>query len=217
MSDERKQPRSVRIRRYQSVTDRVSRRIYKIDRWRLPMPGGLPAISLVYGFGCLAAVGLLSGLPITGQILSLLPWSITWIALPIGGAWVLSTAKIDGRAPHKVLLSIALWWSRPRWLAGLRACPAEGTALSPVDEVVRAPSGDEAAYRRGRIIGPARLVLRYPARVGLEGVPRSARSKSREERIKRAKRITISPGRNRDPLPEAPVFRVPAGREMSFE
>lgn len=226
-------PRRKRIRRYQSVTDRVTRRIYKLDRWRVPLPGGLPAISLGYLAGWFVAVALAMKLPLVGHALGLLPPSLVWVAIPLLGAWAFTTLRIDGRAPHRAGAGALSFWLRPKELAGLRPCPPPGTELAPLTELAVAPSGDEAAYRRGRVPGPARLTLRYPARVAFGYSLRtrlrraiatrlSARAREawtrREHQLANADRLRVSvPKRGGRALRRGGEMRIPAGRQVSFE
>lgn len=225
--------RRKRIRRYQSVTDRVSRRIYRLDRWRIPWAGGVAAISLAYVVGWFVAVAILSRVPVSGHLLGLLPPSIVWVAIPLLGSWALTTLRIDGRAPHRALLGASLWALRPRTLAALRPCPDEGSDFAPLDFLVVAPSGDEPRYRRGRVRGPATLTLRYPAQVSphyrwgvrlRRAIETRLRPEAREawerpeHRLAKAAglRVRAVPAEAR-PLRRAGALRVPPGREVTFE
>jgi hypothetical protein len=208
-----KQPK-VPVSSFGGVVDRVERRIYKVDRWRLPTPHGVSVRVLLYAVACLAAVGVMSALPVIGLVLAPIPDSVRWVALPLLGAWALSAWQIDGRAPHHALVSALRFLSRPRELAGLRPCPRDGTEMAPVHELCIAPSGDEARYRAGVVRGPANVLLRYPAQVVLEGAkgegPPSARAAQ-------AKRLRVRGAQGGRPLPAAVELHIPKGRAVIFE
>jgi hypothetical protein len=207
--------RSIRMRRYQGVTDRVSRRIYKFDRWRIPWAGGLPVSALVYFAVTAATLALAAQLPIVGSVLGLLPFSLLYVGIPGLAAWVLSSFKLDGRPPHKAALALFRWRVRARVLAGLRPAPEIGTEIAPVSETVVVPSGDEASYRRGRIRGPAKITFRYPARLHPERVAARHRSASKVVKARNAKRLRLEPaGAGARPEREALTVRIRADQEV---
>jgi hypothetical protein len=82
---------SLPIRSYRLYFE-LERRIHKIDRWRIPVPYGVPLRGLAYGVplrglaygaAALAAVLLASGAPLAGQLLSL----PAGVACGPGGRW----------------------------------------------------------------------------------------------------------------------------------
>ena len=91
-----------------------------------------------------------------------LPPSLRLLALPIAAAWALSRWEVDGRSPHRALAGLFAWRLRPRVLAAGRRCPPPGGELAPLRELVLAPDLGAGTYPRGRLAGPARLLLRYP-------------------------------------------------------
>lgn len=219
MSDQpQSQRRETVVRSYAGITDKVERKIYKIDRFRLPNPGGVSVRALVYAGATLVGLLFLAQLPLLDLALAALPPSVTYLALPALGGWALSSWQIDGRAPHHALLGLLRYRFSARTLSGLAPCPISGTRVAPVDEVEIAPSGDDSHYRSGRVKGPAVVTLRYPARITPEGVPRSAHGASPQERARVAKRLRVSAveGSVR-PMPVGQRFRIPAGKEVIFE
>lgn len=203
------------VRSYRLVLDKIERRVYRFDRWRLPTPHGVALRSVGYFLGALAVLLIASGLPVAGLIVGAIPPPVRWVALPGVCAWALSQWEIDGRAPHRALLGVIRWWLRPRCLAGLRACPRPGGERALVQEAVIAPAGDESRYRRGRVRGPAKVTLRYPCRVELEGVALRA-GRDPQERLRRARRLRVRPKRG-GPLVQGKELRIPAGKEVVFE
>ena len=202
---------------YRDVIDVVERRIFRVDRWRIPSPGGLPVVAVGYFAALVACVLVASKLPIVGQLLGILPPAVRVLALPVLGAWALVGWQVDGRRPHH-----ALWaWCRsrvaPRTLAGLRRTPAVGTQLAPIEGVTIAPSGDEPHYRAGRLRGPATVILRYPAELAVER--RCAlRGRSAVGELADAERIRVTALSDRvQPLLSGREIRVPNGGEVVFE
>lgn len=190
-------------------------RIFRLQNWRIPLPSGLELRALGYWLAALAAVFVLQRMPLVGAFLAAIPASARLIALPIAAAWVLSKWEIDGRSPHRALVGLAGYLLRPRTLAGLRACPREGRELAPLQQLALAPDLRGGAYPRGRVKGPARLLLRYSVRVALEGVPRRAGAGS-SERLAAARLWRISPAGG-PPLHTGKVLEVPEGRTVVFE
>ena len=187
----------VAIRSYAVVLDRLDRRLFKIDRWRLPFPQGIELRAIVYGAACLVGVLILSRLPISGQLLGLLPAPLHWAMLPLGGAWALSRWSPDGRPPHRTLRSLVRFACSPRELAGLRRAPRPGSWLTPIVEIATFPDWRSDHYRRGRIAGPAEVTLRYPASAELRGSV-----------------LRISPHEGGEPLFAGKQIKVPEGGEL---
>ena len=207
----------VSVRSYRGVVDQVERRIYKFDRWRLPAPHGLSVRALTYTIGAFVVVLIAAKLPLVSVALGVLPPSIRLIALPVGAGWALASWAPDGRAPHHALISALRHLRAPKHLSGLRRCPPIGAELLGVAEIQVAPSGDEPDFRSGVVKGPARVGLRYPAEVSLEGIPRRARGEG-AELASEAKRLIVRPlEQARGPLGRGRVISVPAGKQMRFE
>lgn len=209
MSAER--PRKV-VRSYRLVFRRRWR-IFRVQGWRIPLPGGLELRALGYWLGCLAAIGLLGQLPALGPALGAIPASLRLLVVPALGAWALSRTELDGRSPHRALFGLALWRLRPRSVAGLRRCPREGMLLAPPGPLTMAPDLRAPAYPRGRLVGPARVLLRYPVEVEpLGGAPwRGARRRAAAARRWRLRAAGAAP------LHRGRALEVPAGREVIFE
>jgi hypothetical protein len=190
-------------------------RIFRVQNWRIPLPGGLELRAIGYWLACLAAMGLLARLPLTGSVLGALPVSLRLVAFPIVGAWALSSWEVDGRSPHRALAGLLLWRLRPRELAALRRCSRPGVVISPLGSVAMAPDPRASSYPRGRLVGPVKVLLRYPVSVELEGVPRGAGT-GRAQRMASARcwrlRATGGPA-----LHSGRTLQVPAGRVVIFE
>jgi hypothetical protein len=206
---------SLKVVRSYRLVFRRRWRIFRIQNWRIPLPGGLELRAIGYWLAALLAIALLAKLPLAGAAVAALPPSLRLLAAPIATAWALSRWEVDGRSPHRALFGLALWWLRPRTLAALRRCPREGAVLAPPPPVAMAPDLRGAAYPRGRIVGPARLLLRYPVAVRLEGVPRGVRA-GRAQRLGAARRWRLR-ATGGPPLHSGHTLAVPSGREVIFE
>jgi hypothetical protein len=202
------------IRSYRLVFRRRWR-IFRIQGWRIPLPGGLELRLLAYWLVSLALIAVLGRLPLFGGVVSAVPASLRLLALPIAAAWLLSRWEIDGRPPHRALVGLLAWRLRPRALAALRRIPAEQTQFAPLGELALAPDLSAPSYPRGSIRGPARLLLRYPVSVAPEQVPRHGGREARR-RAAAARRWRLRTGSDR-PLHNGKTIEVPAGRTVVFE
>jgi hypothetical protein len=190
-------------------------RIFHIQNWRIPLPGGLELRLLGYWLACLAAIAVLSRLPLLGAPFAAAPSSLRLLAAPIAAAWGLSRWEIDGRAPHRALAGLAGWWLRARVLAAGRPCPAPGIEFAPLRRLTIAPDLSVGEYPRGRLVGPVRVLLRYPVEVELDGRG-GARGSSREQRAAASRCWRLRPA-SRLPLHKGKTLEVPSGRTVVFE
>jgi hypothetical protein len=174
-------------------------RIFRIGNWRLPLPGGLELRLIGYWLACLAAIALLSRLPLLGLPLAAMPPALRLLAIPLLGAWALCRTELDGRPPHRAILGLAAWRLRPRVIAAGRRVPAVGAELSPLEALLLDPDLHAPVYPSGRIEGPARLLLRYPVAAHRGG---------------RTLRLRRRPG---PALHKGHVLEVPSGRVVVFE
>jgi len=190
-------------------------RIFRLQNWRIPLPNGLELRVIGYWLVCLAAFLLLGRVPLLGEVLISLPESLRLVALPVAGAWFLAQWEIDGRSPHRALIGILGYWLRPRALAGFRRCPVEGQVLVPLERVSQAPDVSGSRYPRGCLVGPAKVLLRYPVRIELRQVP-SRTGAASSERMAAARQWHIT-GARRVPFHKGKVLDVPVGRKVIFE
>ena len=179
-------------------------RIFRIQNWRIPLPGGLELRLIGYWLACISAILIASALPYLGVVVCALPPSLRLLALPIGAAWALSRWEVDGRPPHRALFGLFGWAIRPRQLAGLRRCSAVGTELAPLGELAVGPDLSAPRYPRGRLKGPVRVLLRYPVAV--------ERFRSLGSRQRWALRAIDAPA-----LHKGKTLSIPAGARADFE
>lgn len=126
MSDEALQIRSFRV-----VFD-LERRIHRIDRFRVPLPYGLPLRSLGYAVAALLGVLVVESLPIVGQLLVWLPTPMRLVLLPVAISYALTRVRVDGRSAH----AAGRAWMRHAMSARRLA------AFEPVSRATRVALGD---------------------------------------------------------------------------
>jgi hypothetical protein len=173
-------------------------RIFRIQNWRIPLPGGLELGLIGYWLACLATVSVLARLPLLGVPIAAISPALRLLAIPLLVAWALCRWELDGRPPHRAVLGLLGWRLRPRVLAAGRGVPAADTELAPLEAVVLAPDLTAACYPRGRVDGPARLLLRYPV---------AARRRGRRIYLRRRPGLALHKGH---------VVEVPPGRAVIF-
>lgn len=155
------QQNTVQIRSFRVVFD-LERRLHKIDRWRIPLPYGIPVRSLVYALAALVAVLVVARLPLAGALVGALPPAVRYVIIPVGIAYGLTQVRIDGRPAHRALLALARDQAGARRLVAFRAAPAVDVVT--FDTVAIAGDERTSRYRPAEIRGPVTLRLRYPLR-----------------------------------------------------
>jgi hypothetical protein len=141
---------------------RLERRIYRIDRFVLPLPGGLPVRALLYFLAALLATLALAVVPALDRVLSLVSPPLRYLVIPAGLAVLATQAAPDGRRAHRFALAwLGLRLRRRRTVSG-RPLPPEAhlVRLAPVLPV--APDEHAPALRRARVRGPAVVRFREP-------------------------------------------------------
>lgn len=173
------------VRSFRSVFD-FERRLYRIDRIRLN-PGGIPVRGLLWAPVMLVAVLLWRRVPVAGVPLHVLPWVISYVALPIGLTYLVTVAKVEGRWLHKSALSLARSAREPKRLQRFQPAEPVSGRDEPGQVVFLA---DGSALRRLRFTGPGRVAIRVPHRrtVWKDGIG---------QRLAHRPRITITPGLGR--------------------
>lgn len=209
----------VPIRSYR-VVFRLERRIFQVDRFRLPFPYGVEVRALGYAICSYLCVLVVSSVPVMRTLLGLLPAPVHWGLLPLGVVFVLLKLRIDGRPPHKALGAIFRWSFRPKHLAGLRACPRTGSTFTPLRCLWMRPDWRSTRYRPAVISGPAKVTLRYPATVEAAlplrlRLRRSARHDMTRGQLA-ARRLVVRQQTER-PMYVGKTVRIPSGGEVVFK
>src|SRR4051812_30394392 len=95
------------------VVFRVERRIFRIDRWRLPFPGGVPLRLIGYGAVVWGSLLALRALPGVREVVGLVPAQVYWMLLPAALVWAAARLQVEGRPPHRALAGLVRWRLSP--------------------------------------------------------------------------------------------------------
>jgi hypothetical protein len=151
------------------VVFQLERRLHRIQHWKLPLPYGLPLRGLAYGAIVLALVLALGRLPLVGGVVGVLPPPLRFLLCPVGAGFFLARARVDGRLAHRFLLARGRDRAGARWVSAFRPIEPPGACIRFVHPIVMVPDSSGPGYRRARLVGPARVLLRYPARATQRG------------------------------------------------
>src|SRR5271170_4455945 len=88
----------VEVRSYRTVFE-LERRLYRIDRLRLP-PGGIPMRGALYCLALVVVAMVVSTLPIVGVLATMVPWYLRDVAAPVAIAAGLALLRVEGRPFH---------------------------------------------------------------------------------------------------------------------
>jgi hypothetical protein len=173
----------------------LERRLFRIDRWRLPLPYGVPVRGIGYAAAALLAVLVVGSLPGIGLVVEALPAPLRLVILPVAIAAIFARLRVDGRPAHRFLAALLRHRLGPSTLDAFQPVPRRGSVHRMNTNVLLADGLDAADYRPGRIKGPATVVL---------GLPASARQRGRRleltptqgRPLRRPKRISLKPGQS---------------------
>ena len=157
----------IEIRSFRVVFE-LERRLHKIDRWRIPVPYGVPLRGIAYAGAVLVVLVMAQRLPGVGELVGLLPPPLRLVIVPAGIAYALTRLRVDGRPAHAALLALVRLATSPGVVSSLRRTLPTGSVVS-LGDVVLAPDECGAAYRRATVRGPCRVLLRFPARARARG------------------------------------------------
>jgi len=152
------------IRSYRRVFE-VDRRIYRVDRWALPVPGGVPLRAVGYFAVALLAVIVAGALPGTSELVGALSAPVRFVVLPLAVAVLGTQAAPDGRAAHRFAWDWLRLRLRARRRCAGRVVSLEGEPIAWDGELALRFDGDDARVHRGRIRGPARVTFNVPVRL----------------------------------------------------
>jgi len=150
-------PSPVEIRSYRTVFE-LERRVYRIDRLRLP-PGGVPMRGALYCLGLILLAVVVSALPLVGSIAAMMPWYLRDLAAPIAVAALLALLRIEGRPFHLAARALLAQRLGSRWWSGLRPSAPPGSHWRPPD-LLMLPDGSEGRWRPFAFRGPGAVMVR---------------------------------------------------------
>jgi hypothetical protein len=144
----------------------LERRLHRIDRFRIPVPYGIPLVALGYAAAVAVGMVIIGSLPLAGALLDVLPWPVRLILLPGVITRALCHRRADGRPAHEAIAAYMMFLLGPRRLVGLERAPTHDAELGVI---AVAPDERSASYRAGVVRGPGTVLLRRPARLELRG------------------------------------------------
>jgi hypothetical protein len=170
----------------------LERRLFKVDRFRLPFAYGVPVRGIVYAAAVLLAVIAAGRVPLLGALVGALAPPLRYVALPVAVAAALVRVRVDGLPAHH---AIGLWVAHRTWPRRQFAFGPDRGALRAVitDPVVVLPDERGPELRPGDVTGAAVLAVRVPARGRMRGATLELRQVG-ERPLRSGRRVTIPPG-----------------------
>ncbi len=107
MSEKQQEPPRVTVSNYTKIWN-LDWVIYALEGRKLPFPANLRIVSIFFASEVFWII--------LGKILFFLPGAYTYVILPFLTTWIIAKQKLDGKAPHKWLLSMIFYWIRPKHL-----------------------------------------------------------------------------------------------------
>ncbi len=150
---------TVQIRSFRNCF-KLERRIHKIDRWRLPIPFGVPLRSVGYALSVEVMMVILGRVPGIGIAVGRLNPALRFGVLPIAMAYALTSWEIDGRPALALVRSWTKMRFRPARIVAWRAAPGLGPVA--LGTVTLASDERSARLRAAVVTGPACVLIRYP-------------------------------------------------------
>jgi hypothetical protein len=156
---------ALHIRSFRVVFD-LERRIHRIDRFRVPLPYGLPLRSLAYAVAALIGILAMRRVPGLGELIAAIPPPARLVLAPVAISYGLTRVRLDGRSAHAAAISWLTFLTAPKRLAAFEPVPRAREAA--IGDLTMAPNALGGAWRRGIVHGPADVF------VGADAVGRGA-------------------------------------------
>lgn len=142
----------------------VDRRIYRVDRWPVPVPGGVPLRAVVYFVGTLVALLVAARLPVVGALVNELTPPFRFVIVPLGVAMLGTQATPDGRSAHRFAGAWLGTRLRARRQSAGRLVPLDGEAVPWHAALPTCWDQYAPTLSRARIAGPAKVTFSVPVR-----------------------------------------------------
>lgn len=156
MKQQRLQLRSYRL------AFQLERRIHRIDRFRIPLPYGLPLSALAWWSAALVIVLLAARLPLMGALLGLLPWPVRLVLLPAAVARQLCVTGQDGRPAWERAGARARWELRVQSVVAFERKRVR--SRERLRDVVVGSDEGAPCFRPAKVRGGGAVHVRRPAR-----------------------------------------------------
>jgi hypothetical protein len=149
------------IRSYRRVFE-VDRRVYRVDRWALPVPGGVPLRAVGYFVAALLAVLVAGSLPGVGELVAGVSAPLRFVVVPLAVAVLGTQVAPDGRTAHRFAWDWLRLRLRARRRCAGRVVPLEGEPVMWHGVLALRWDCDGAQLCRGRVRGPVRVTFNVP-------------------------------------------------------
>src|SRR5262245_23819375 len=143
------------VRSYRRVFE-VDRRIYRVDRWALPVPGGVPLRAVGY-FASTVLLMIVLPVPISPPL--------RFVVIPLAVAVLGTQAAPDGRAAHRFALDWMRFRLRSRRRCGTRTGPMEGEPVTWHGDLGVCWDEHGSRLAHARVTGPARITFNVPVQL----------------------------------------------------
>src|SRR5215210_3687544 len=178
------------IRSYRRVFE-VDRRIYRVDRWALPVPGGIPLRAVGYFVAALLGVLAAGALPVVGEAIAAVSAPLRFVVVPLAVAVLGTQVAPDGRAAHRFAWDWLRLRLRARRRSAGRIVALEGEPIAWDGELALRADGEGPELRHGRVLGPACITFNVPIRLSDSGGRLVARPVAEGER---GEAVVLCPG-----------------------
>jgi hypothetical protein len=140
----------------------LDRRIYRVDRWALPVPGGVPLRAVGYFFVTLLGLIVLGRFPGVGELVGAISAPLRFVVLPLAVAVLGTQVAPDGRSAHRFAWDWLRLRIRSRRRCAGRTVPLEGEPVPWDADLAIRWDGHGAELHRGRVKGPVRVTFAVP-------------------------------------------------------
>jgi hypothetical protein len=178
----------VTLRSYRRVF-KIEHRVYRVDRWVLPMPGGVPLLGIAYFVGIFLTVLILSALPGTNLIANAVSMPIRYVVVPLVLAALAMQVAPDGRATPLFAWS----WITLRYRQ--QAAVRDGRATRWATRLPVAWDLTSPVTRRCRVTGPAVVRFHEPVDVHCDHrtnlIARRRRGRAQTVTVQQARKLRV--------------------------
>ncbi len=152
------------IRSYRRVFE-VDRRIYRVDRWALPVPGGIPLRGVGYFVAALLLLIGLGRLPGAAELVGALSPPLRYVVVPLAAAVLGTQAAPDGRVAHRFAWDWLRLRARARRRCAGRVVTLEGEPVPWHGTLAVRWDLHGTRLQPARVRGPARVTFGLPVRL----------------------------------------------------
>lgn len=157
-------PHPIELRSYRAVFE-LEYRIYRVQRWSLPLANGIALSTICWTMGAAVAMLLLRAAPLLGSALGALPDPLRYVALPAAFGVAMSRYRPDGRPLHRFIAAALRHRGSARCVDAFLASPAAEREERFVEAICICAGPSEQRYRSGCLGGPAVVALRGQAQI----------------------------------------------------